>query len=226
VPFQNNTNFNVGRLDNDQNVLNIQPVIPFKLNEDWNLITRWILPVIYQPRLYEGDEADFGLGNFNPSFFLTTNLGPNLMFGAGPTFFLPTATDPSLGSNVWGAGPTAAIVWTPGKWVIGALVNNIWSFEGDARDPRVNQFLLQYFVNYNLAHGWYLTSAPIITADWTLKPDHRWTLPFGGGVGRVFKVGAQPVNMSLSAYDNVLTIEDGPDWQLRFQVQLLFPTGG
>jgi len=101
VPFQNNTNFNVGRLGNDQNILNIQPVIPFKLNENWNLVTRWILPVIYQPPLYQGDESDFGLGNFNPSFFFVTQATPKLMIGAGPTFLLPTNTDRSLGPDKW-----------------------------------------------------------------------------------------------------------------------------
>ncbi len=226
VPFQNNTNFNVGSLDNDQNILNIQPVIPFKLNEDWNLVTRWILPVVYQPPLFRGDDTDFGLGDFNPSFFFVNQINPKLMIGAGPTFLLPTSTDRRLGPDKWGVGPTAAIVWTPGKWVVGALVNNIWSVAGDSSDPDVNQFLLQYFVNYNMAHGWYLTSAPIITADWTQDPDNQWVLPLGGGVGRVFNVGSQPVNMSLQAYDNVITPDGGPDWQLRFQVQLLFPTGG
>jgi hypothetical protein len=226
VPFQNNTNFNVGRLDNDQNILNIQPVIPFKLNEDWNLVTRWILPVVYQPPLYRGDDTDFGLGDFNPSFFFVNQVNPKLMIGAGPTFLLPTSTDRRLGPDKWGAGPTAAIVWTPGKWVVGALVNNIWSFAGDSHDPDVNQFLLQYFVNYNMAHGWYLTSSPIITADWTQDPNNQWVLPVGGGVGRVFKLGSQPLNMSLQAYDNVITPDGGADWQLRFQVQLLFPTGG
>ena len=226
VPFQNNTNFNVGPFDKEQNILNIQPVIPFKLNDDWNLVTRWILPVVYQPPAYQGDESDFGLGNFNPSFFFVNQVSPKLMIGAGPTFLLPTNTDRSLGPDKWGAGPTAAIVWTPGKWVVGALVNNIWSFAGDSSEPDVNAFLLQYFINYNLKHGWYLTTAPIITANWEAPADDQWTLPFGGGVGRVFNVGAQPVNMSLSAYDNVITPEGGPDWQLRFQVQLLFPTGG
>jgi len=226
VPFQNNTNFNVGPFDNDQNILNIQPVIPFKLNEDWNLVTRWILPVVYQPPVYQGDESDFGLGNFNPSFFFVNQVSPTLMIGAGPTFLLPTNTDKSLGVDKWGAGPTAAVVWTPGKWVVGTLVNNIWSFAGDSNEPDVNQFLLQYFINYNLKHGWYLTSAPIITADWMRDSDDQWTLPFGGGVGRVFDVGPQPVNMSLQAYDNVIAPEGGPDWQLRFQVQLLFPKGG
>ncbi|MEZ5827341.1 MAG: hypothetical protein R3D01_02710 [Hyphomicrobiales bacterium] len=107
VPFQNNTNFNVGPFDNDQNILNIQPVIPFKLNEEWNLVTRWILPVVYQPPVYQGDEGDFGLGNFNPSFFFVNQVSPTLMIGAGPTFYLPTSTDRSLGPEKWGAGPTA-----------------------------------------------------------------------------------------------------------------------
>jgi hypothetical protein len=223
MPFQNNANVNVGRLDNDQNILNIQPVIPFKLTDDWSLITRWILPVVYQPPLFQGDDADLGLGDFNPSFFLNTNLSRNLMAGIGPTFLLPTSTDRRLGPGKWSTGPTAAIVWTPGNWVVGALANNIWSFAGSSNDPKVNQFLLQYFVNYNIAKGWYLVSAPIITADWTRDSGDQWTLPLGGGVGRVFNIGAQPVNMSLQAYDNVITPEGGPDWQLRFQVQLLFP---
>jgi len=224
VPFQNNTNFNVGRLDNDQNILNIQPVIPFKLNEDWNLVTRWILPVVYQPPLFQGDDTDFGLGDFNPSFFFVTQVNPKLMIGAGPTFLLPTSTDRRLGPDKWGVGPTAAVVWTPGKWVVGALVNNIWSVAGDSSDPDVNQFLLQYFINYNMAGGWYLTSAPIITADWTRDSGDQWTFPLGGGVGRVFSIGSQPVNMSVQAYDNVIAPEGGPDWQLRAQIQLLFPT--
>ncbi|ODA66055.1 hypothetical protein A7A08_03069 [Methyloligella halotolerans] len=226
VPFQNNTNFNVGPFEDEQNILNIQPVIPFKLNDDWNLVTRWILPVVYQPPVYEGDESDFGLGNFNPSFFFVTQVNPELMIGGGPTFLLPTNTDASLGVDKWGAGPTAAVVWTPGKWVVGGLVNNIWSFAGDSNEPDVNQFLFQYFVNYNLKDGWYLTSAPIITADWNAPSDDQWTLPLGGGVGRVFDIGSQPVNMSLSAYDNVIAPEGAADWQLRFQVQFLFPTGG
>jgi hypothetical protein len=226
VPFQNNTNFNVGPYDHDQNVLNIQPVIPFKLNEDWNLITRWILPVVYQPAMYEGDKSDFGLGNFNPSFFFTTEVTTDLMVGVGPTLLLPTATDKSLGVDKWGAGPSAVFVWTPGKWVVGTLANNIWSFGGDPSDPDVNQFLLQYFINYNMAHGWYLVSAPIITANWEAADSDQWTFPLGGGVGRVFNIGSQPVNMSLQAYDNVITPEGGADWQARFQVQLLFPTGG
>ncbi len=120
-------------------------------------------------------------------------------------------------------GPTGVIVVTQGKWVYGALASNLWSFAGDSDRQDVNQFLLQYFVNYNMADGWHLVSTPIITADWMRDSGDQWTLPLGGGVGRVFNVGAQPVNMSLQAYDNVITTDGGADWQLRFQVQLLFP---
>lgn len=225
LPFQNNANFNVGRLDNDQNILNIQPIIPFKLTYDWSLVTRWILPIVYQPALFQGDDTNLGLGDFNPTFFLNANLSPNLMAGIGPTFLLPTRTDHRLGPDKWGTGPSAAIAWTPGKWVIGAIANNIWSFAGSSKD-RVNQFLLQYFVNYNMGNGWFLVSAPIITTDWTRDSGDQWTTPLGGGVGRVFNIGPQPMSMSLQAYYNVIRPEGGPNWQLRFQVQLLFPQQG
>lgn len=224
LPFQNNTNFNVGRFGNDQNILNIQPVIPFELNEDWNLITRSILPLVYQPALNEGDSSDFGIGDFNPSLFFATTLAPGVTFGFGPAFVLPTATDARLGSEKWSAGPTAVAVVTQGPWVYGALASNVWSFAGESDRADINQFLLQYFINYNIGEtGWYLVSAPIMTADWMRDDGDQWVLPIGGGVGRVFNVGAQPVNMSLQAYDNVITTEGGADWQLRFQVQLLFP---
>ena len=223
VPFQNNTNFNVGRLGNDQNVLNIQPVIPFELNQNWNLITRWIMPVVYQPPFFEGDSTDFGLGDLNPSFFFATTAGRGITWGVGPALLLPTATDKRLGAEKWGAGPSGVIVVTQGKWVYGALANNIWSFAGNSDRADVNQFLLQYFINYNMANGWYLVSAPILTADWTRDSGDQWTLPIGGGVGRVFNIGAQPVNMTLQAYDNVVKVDGGADWQLRFQLQLLFP---
>ncbi len=223
LPFQNNVNFNAGRLHNDQDILNIQPIIPFKLTDDWSLVTRWILPVVHQPALFHGDNTDFGLGDFNPSFFLNANFNPNLMAGIGPTILLPTRTNRRLGPDKWGIGPSAAIAWTPGKWVIGAISNNISSFAGSSNGPKVNQFLLQYFVNYNMGSGWFLVSAPIITADWTQHPGDQWTLPLGGGVGRVFNIGTQPMSMSLQAYYNVITAKGGPDWQLRFQVQFLFP---
>ncbi len=109
-----------------------------------------------------------------------------------------------------------------GRWVIGALVNNVWSVGGDSTRADVNQFVLQYFVNYNLPNGWYLTSAPILAANWEADDD-RWLVPFGGGFGKIFRIGRQPLNGSAQVFYNVETPEGGPDWALRLQLQLLFP---
>jgi hypothetical protein len=151
VPFQNNTNFGVGQLNNTQNVLNIQPVIPISLDQDWNLITRWIMPVIYQPPFFPGDSTDFGLGDFNPSFFFSPKAlvplfpGGNLTWGVGPAFALPTATDPRLGSGQWSAGPSLVALLLTKQVVTGFLINNLWSFAGDEERSNVNAMTLQPF---------------------------------------------------------------------------------
>lgn len=222
LPFQNNTNFDVGPGEDTQNILNIQPVWPISLNDDWNLITRTIFPVISQPGFLSGDDRTFGLGDtLFTAFFSPKNSG-KLVWGVGPALLLPTATDDVLGSDEWAFGPSVVVLTMPGKWVIGSLFSNIWSFAGSG-DQDVNLFTWQYFVNYNLEKGLYLTSAPIITANWEADSGNKWTVPFGGGIGKIFKIGKQPVNGQISAYYNVETPEFGPDWQLRIQLQFLFP---
>jgi hypothetical protein len=110
-----------------------------------------------------------------------------------------------------------------GKWVFGAVANNQWSYAGWG-DKNVNQMVFQPFVNYNLPKGWYYNTSPIITANWEADSGNQWTLPVGGGVGRLFKMGKMPVNMQLGAYYNVEKPDYvGADWQLRFQIQFLFP---
>ena len=91
-------------------------------------------------------------------------------------------------------GPAVVVLIQPRKWTIGAPVNNVWSFAGDKNRPDVNALLLQYFVNYNLEKGWYLASQPILTANWKAPAGQQWMIPFGGGFGRVFRIGHQPVN--------------------------------
>jgi hypothetical protein len=107
--------------------------------------------------------------------------------------------------------------------VIGVLLNNQWSVGGNPLRPAVNAFLAQPFVNYNMAHGWYLTSSPVITANWRAASGEKWTVPIGGGFGRVFKVGDQPVNAQIQAFYNVERPTDAPEWQLRTSFTLLFP---
>ena len=177
LPFQNNTNFEFGPREKTQNVLNIQPVLPFSLNQDWNLITRTILPISSQPSLFPGQDRETGLGDTTFTAFLSP-VAPfkgKLTWGAGPVFLLPTATDDRLGADKWGLGPSLVVLTMPGNWVIGSLFSNVWSVGGSGDDD-VNVFSWQYFVNYNLPDGWYLTSAPIMTANWEAdRSSDTWT---------------------------------------------------
>jgi hypothetical protein len=223
VPFQNNFNFGIGPNDATQWILNVQPVIPITLNKDWNLITRTIVPIINQPSPASGIPSAFGLGDINPSVFLSPANSGKLIWGVGPTMTFPTATESLLGNGKWEAGPSLVVLTTPGHWVIGALANNQWSFAGWGKN-NVDAFLVQPFINYNFSHGWYVTTSPIITANWLAASNERWTVPIGGGVGKIVKLGKLPINFQLQAFDNVVTPNrSGADWQLRFQAQLLFP---
>ena len=175
----------------------------------------------------------FGLGDLTPEFFFSpskpTILGPGvgMVWGAGPVFQIPTATNDLLGTGKWSAGP-AFVVFVDNKPLnitTGFLVLNLWSFAGDNDRANVNAMTLQPFLNYNLPEGWYLTTSPVITANWEADKDNRWTVPIGGGFGRIFEIGHQPVNAQLAAYYNVVTPDDaGADWQLRAQLTFLFPT--
>ena len=227
VPFQNNTNFDFGPRERTQNVLNIQPVIPVSLTDDWLLITRTIIPIVSQPSLFPGQDRKNGLGDILLTGFLSPSdqdlwIGGKVLWGVGPAILLPTATDSQIGPGELGAGPSAVFLAMPGQWVVGSLFSQIWSFTGDSD---VDLFTWQYFVNYNLPDGWYLTSSPIITANWKNNAGDTWTVPFGGGFGRVFRVGSlPPINSSLTAFYNVENPSNvGPDWSLRFTLQFLFP---
>ena len=222
LPLQLNVNTGIGPDDETQSILNIQPVWPVGLNDNWNMITRTIAPVISQPDILTGEGRVNGLGDINFTAFFSPAGSGDLTWGVGPVFVLPTATDEVLGTDMWSAGASAVLLTMPGNWVIGSLFSNIWSVGGSG-DSDVNMFSWQYFINYNLPNGWYLTSAPIITANWEADSDNRWTVPFGGGVGKIFKIGNQPVNGQISAYNNVETPNTGADWQFRFQLQFLFP---
>jgi len=228
LPLQNNTNFNVGPQERTQNILNVQPVWPFSIGEDWNVITRTILPVTYvSSGEYIGDATDpspidhsriFGLGDTTFTAFFSPKDSGKLTWGVGPVVLLPTSTDDALGPGEWGGGLSAVFLGMPGNWVVGSLFSNVWASD-------VNLFTWQYFINYNIpdGNGLYLTSAPIMTANWEADSSNRWTIPVGGGVGKIFKIGKQPLNGQVSAYYNVEKPKFGADWQLRLQLQFLFP---
>jgi hypothetical protein len=245
IPLQNNTNLGIGPFDRNQNVLNIQPVIPFQVSKDWNLIIRWIAPIIWQPapgtanlEVYGIEENTpaylaaqdvqknagvFGLGDMTPTFFLSPHKPHKLIWGVGPVFVLPTATNRVLGQGKLSMGPSVVVLVQPGHWTLGALINNAWSVAGPSDRKAVNQMTLQYFINYNLKKGWYLSMAPIVTANWEAARGNVWTVPVGGGVGRVTKLGFQPVNFQVQFYGNAAYPAHGSPWGMRLQLAFLFP---
>jgi hypothetical protein len=223
VPVQNNSDFGIGPYDRTQDVLNIQPVIPMKLNEKWNLITRIIQPVVWQPYSSQPTGGEYGLGDMNPTFFLSPGKPGKLIWGAGPAFVLPTATSDVTGQGKFSIGPSFVALAQPGHWTVGALVNNVFSLAGSTHRPYVNQMLLQYFINYNLKKGYYITIQPILTADWRAASGNTWTVPFGGGVGRIMKLGFQPVNITAQFYGNAVYPSGSSPWSMRLQIAFLFP---
>ena len=230
VPLQENWNFGIGPADRTQNVMNIQPVIPFSVSKDWNLITRWITPIIYQPLPVSQPQGPpsqqtgvYGLGDLNPSFFLSPKKS-KVIWGVGPTLILPTATNTAyLGQGKLSMGPSLVVLVQPSPFTMGFLVNNVRSVAGHSNNdkPVVNQFLLQWFVNYNMKKGWYLKTAPIISANW--RAADVWNVPLGGGVGRIMKLGFQPVNLSAELYGNAVHPPGASPWTLRLGFTLLFP---
>ncbi len=195
VPLQNNTNFNIASYDRTQNVLNIQPVIPVNVSQNWMVIARIIQPIVWQPYPNATTGGEFGFGDMNPSFFLSPRRPGKLIWGFGPAFVIPTATNTILGQGKFSLGPSLVALVQPEHWTLGALVNNVWSVAGSGSRPPVNQMLLQYFINYNMKKSWYLSMSPIITANWMATSGNVWTVPFGGGIGRIMKLGFQPVNI-------------------------------
>ena len=232
LPFQNNTFFGAGpNHDKTANVLNIQPVLPFTIG-DWNIISRTIAPLIALPGLTAPDLGDvitsgpssndpFGLGDINQTFYFSPAAPSEFIWGVGPSVTLPTATQRILGPRTISMGPGAVGLVTPKPWVIGTLARQLWAVTGP--NQQVNQTLFQPFVNYNMPDGWYAVSSPIITANWSAPSGQRWSLPIGGGAGKIFKIGDQPMNASLQAFDYVAHPNLAPRWALRFQLQFLFP---
>jgi hypothetical protein len=229
LPFK--FTFDYGAPNGEASFLNIQPVIPITVG-DWNLINRIIAPLIDSPGEVAGTpeipnptsgNGATGLGDINYSVFLSPAKPKGAIWGIGPSITMPTATDKELGSEQWSAGPTGVVLFQP-KWgTIGGLARHLGSFAGDSDRKSINQSLFEPFVNYNLPNGWYLISDIIMTANWNLDSSDIWTVPLGGGVGKLFKIGSQAMNARAEAYYNIEKPDNAPDWQWGFTVQFLFP---
>jgi hypothetical protein len=226
IPIQNNINFDAGPLEKTQNVLNIQPVYPVDLNDNWNVITRTIIPIISQPSYNPSQDRKDGLGDIQFSAFLSPKAtSGDWVWGAGFIAQLDTASDDRLGQGATGIGPSAVALNIGKTWVYGALINNVWSVSEDDGRQEVNQMLAQPFVNYNFADhpGRYLTFSPVITANWEANSGNKWTVPLGMGVGQIVRFGKLPVNLQASAYYNIERPDYAAKSQVRLQAQLMFP---
>lgn len=224
VPFENDFYPQTGASKEDEYVLEIKPVVPIPLSRGWNLITRTIIPVIQTPDLSQELSARSGLGDVQESlFFSPTKAGPGgIIWGAGPAVLAPTATETIYGTGKTNIGPNVVILAIQGHWLFGSLAQNVWSVAGPKERQDVNQFLMQPFVNYNLAHKWYLVSSPVITANWEVDSG-RWLVPVGGGVGKIVRFGHMPVNIYTQFFGNAAYPQGTSKWSARFQMQLLFP---
>lgn len=220
-----------GARNGDAQTLAIQPVLPVSLGE-WNIVNRLIAPIgnvdgqiaglPENPNPGPGNSAS-GLGDFNYSFFLSPSKVDKFIWGGGLSLGMPTASNDQLGSGKWSTGPTAVIL-SPLEWgSAGVLVRQLWSFAGDDDRNNVSQSLVEPFINYNLDNGWFLVTDMVITANWEASSGNEWTVPIGGGVGRVFKIGDQPINSRLEFYSNVVQPDGAPDWNVTFTWQFMFP---
>lgn len=223
VPFQWDYNHGYGPSDGDNVTLSIEPVIPFSLNDKWNLISRTILPVVWQNDIAGNSGDQFGLSDTVQSFFFSPVApGPGgVIWGAGPVFLLPTGTDSLLSTRKWGAGPTAVALRQHGPWTYGALVNHVWSFAGESKRSDVNQTFLEPFISYTTKDAWTYGLNTEATYNWETDD---WAVPINVSVSKLVTIGEQPVSFKLGTRYWAASSDNGPDgWGARFTVTFLFP---
>lgn len=224
VPFQNNFDFNLGPNDDGfRYTLNFQPVIPISISKDYNLIIRTIVPIIDQNDVIP-DTSQNGLGDILQSFFFSPkNPVAGIIIGVGPALLYPSATDDLLGSEKWGAGPTAVLLKQQGGWTYGILANHIWSYAGNNHRNYVSSTFLQPFLTYTTKTKTTFGVNTESTYDWH---NDQWTVPINFTVAQLTKIGKLPVQFTVGARAYAEGPSGNADWGLRFVVTPLFPTGG
>ena len=221
VPVQFNWEQNVGPDDQTRFILNVQPVMPFSLNEDWNLIARVIMPFVSQPPLFAGGAPAFGVGDVLASFFFSPKSG-GITWGVGPVISLPSTTVPTLGTEKWGAGPTVVVLKQSGPWTYGALWNQVWSFSGNDNRADVSQMFLQPFVAYQATHTVTVTVQSESTANWEADDD-KWTVPINVLVAKLSSFGVFPASYQIGFGGFPIHPATGPSWKIRGAIVILLP---
>jgi hypothetical protein len=230
VPLESNFNFGVGDADNFKYVMNVKPVIPQKLSDDWTWIHRGIQPIIAQDNLtntggsLETDDPIFGMGDLTYQGFLTPGKPGKVIWGVGGVLVVPWGED-GLTQDKWQAGPGFVALTKMNSWVFGSVITQQWDFAGKGSAEDVSVGIWQYFVNYNMKDGWFLTSSPTMSANWEAeKSGDKLTIPYGGGFGKIFKIDGHPFRASMQVFNYASTPDAvDTDWTLQAEFRLLFP---
>ena len=223
LPFQYNYDSDIGPANGQKSTLNIQPVIPIEMNQDWNIISRTILPLTSQENIagYSGSQS--GTGDVVQSLFFSPKAPTTggWILGAGPVFLIPTASDKLLGAEKWGAGPTGIALKQEGQWTYGVLANHIWSFAGNNDRADVSLTYLQPFISYITQTKTTFSLNTESTYDWNAQ---QWSVPINGSVSQLFKMGNQPMQLSFGLRYWAHSPDSGPEgWGFRVAYILLFP---
>jgi hypothetical protein len=223
LPVQVNFDDNIGPDDRGSRVTtNIQPVVPFEVNEDWNLISRTIMPVTYQDQVSPGGGSEFGLGDINLSlFFSPKQASKGVVWGVGPVFSLPTATDSRLGSKKWSAGPAGIALALRGPWTFGLLANHAWSFAGDSDRQDISNTFMQPFVAYTWPSAWTFSVQSESSYNWETE---NWSVPVNAGLAKLVMLGRLPVSFQGSVGYWAESPRSGPDgFRFRLQANFVLP---
>lgn len=222
VPLQFNFLSGGGLGDGTIYTLNLQPVFPLSVGQGWNVIARPIVPYTNAP---DASDGAYGLGDIQLQLFFAPAQSAEVMWGVGPFFSFPTATNDGARTGAWGLGPALVGVRQSGAFVLGALLSHLWTFADYENElPNISLLTLQPFINYNFSDGWALNFSPILTGNWTAPDGEQYTIPLGLGVSKVTGVAGQPLNLSAHYYRNVVHPEDGGTDNLRLQLTFLFPS--
>ena len=224
VPIQVNYDQGIGPADDGTKIAtNVQPVIPIKVNEDWNLITRTIVPIVHQEDIYPGAGSQFGLGDINLTLFFSP-LKPSaggMIWGAGPVFLLPTATDSLLGAKKWTAGPAGVVIMMRGPWTMGMLANHVWSYAGDNKRQDISNTFIQPFISYTWPSAWTVSAQSESNYNWK---DKKWSVPINVSLSRLVRIGKLPVSLSGGMGYWAQSPANGPqDFRFRLQANIVLP---
>jgi hypothetical protein len=230
LPLQYNFITAGGLNENTARILNVQPVLPLPIGEKWLIVSRTVVPFVSLPLetgLPSGGVVGLrsgGIADIQEQAYFTASKPGKITWAIGPIFSFPTASSVLARTGQWGLGPTAVALVMPGPWVIGILANNIWRIGGAAHRDVLNTFTVQPFINFNLPHAWAISTAPLITSNWSAPSGQRWTVPLGLGISKVTHIVDQPFNLIAQYYHNVDHPNRSGSEQLRLEVAALWPT--